>query len=49
MLPELKTGRYYHSSCAFKGKLVFVFYGLVENNDYVDSIEKLDVIHISGG
>lgn len=42
-LPNMKNGRYYHSSCSFNGEKVFVFCGLCsKTKKYLDSIEFLD-------
>ena len=42
-LPELNNGRYYHSSCTFNQKQVFVFCGLcTTSKKYLDTIEVLD-------
>lgn len=41
--PSLNNGRYYHSSCVFNGKWVYVFAGIdVHSKRYFNSIERLD-------
>jgi len=49
-LPELKNGRYYHSSCSFNDNKVFVFCGLCSNTKkYLDSIEFLELSNVQAG
>jgi hypothetical protein len=49
-LPELKNGRYYHSSCSFNDSRVFVFCGLCSlTKKYLDSIEFLELQNVAAG
>ena len=45
-MPDLNVGRYFHSSCAFSNKTIFVFCGLENSSGYhgqdVNSIERYD-------
>jgi N-acetylneuraminic acid mutarotase len=43
-LPDLNTGRYYHSSCSFNESKVFVFCGIEHmTKKYLDTIEFLNL------
>lgn len=43
-LPDLNTGRYYHSSCSFNSSKVFLFCGIEQaTKKYLDSIEFIDM------
>lgn len=48
-LPNLNHGRYYHSSCSFQERWVYVFAGISQQSKkYFNSIERLDT-KASGG
>jgi|LauGreDrversion4_2_1035121.scaffolds.fasta_scaffold1012636_2 hypothetical protein len=42
-LPTLREPRYYHSSCCFEGRYVYVFGGATGTGRYLSSIEMLEI------
>lgn len=44
-VPDLNEGRHYHTSCSFKGHVVYCFAGISNaTKKYTNSIERYDVI-----
>ena len=42
-LPDLNTGRHYHSSCGMSDRFIYVFCGIANSTrKYINSIERFD-------
>ena len=42
-MPDLNIGRYYHSSCSFNDRFIYVFCGIANKyRKYINSIEVYD-------
>ena len=47
-LPQMRTSRYYHTSCSFNSNAVYVSCGVSsETKGYLNTIERLDLTLLS--